>query len=248
MELSIAGTGTLVNSAAIVLGCIIGLFFKKLITEKMNGTIMQALGLCTVSIGLTGIISGGMEIAGGSLASRGTMVMIISIVLGTALGELIDIDRRLEALGNALGKRFSAGSGQSFSGGFVTATLTVCVGAMAIVGSLNDGLRHDPSVLYAKSVLDFVICIIFASTLGVGAIFSAVSVAVYQGGITLFASLLEPLLTDTVVTQMSFIGNILILGIGLNFLYKPRLKLANMLPAVFMPILWYAAEAAVKAI
>lgn len=239
MTLNIAGIGTIVNAAAIVLGCLIGLFFKRLISDKMNTTLTHALGLCTISLGIAGIIQGGLKISNGDLSAQNTMVMIISMVLGALIGELIDIDLRLENLGRAVECRFSAeGSGQ-FSRGFVTATLTVCVGAMAIVGSLNDGLRHDPSVLFAKSVLDFVICIIFASTLGIGAIFSAVSVAVYQGGITLFASLLEPLLTDAVVTQMSFIGNVLIMGIGLNFIYKPKIKLANMLPSVFMPLVWY---------
>lgn len=240
MSLSIAGTGTIVNSAAIIIGCLIGLFFKKLISEKMNTALTHALGLCTISLGIVGVIQGGIKIADGAMASRNTMVMIVSMVIGTIIGELIDIDLRLDRLGRAVERRFSAESGGRFSRGFVTATLTVCVGAMAIVGALNDGLRHDPSVLFAKSVLDFAVCIIFASTLGIGVIFSAVSVAVYQGLITVFASLLEPLLTDTVVTQMSFIGNVLIMGIGLNFLYKPKIKLANMLPSIFVPVVWYA--------
>ncbi len=243
MYFSVAGVGTLVNSAAIAVGCLIGLLFKKLISEKMSEGIMHALGLCTMSLGIVGIVCGGTKLAGEELSSRDTMVMIVSIVLGTIIGELIDIDLRLDKLGRIVEKRFSAESGGSFSRGFVTATLTVCVGAMAIVGALDDGLRHDPSVLFAKSALDFVICIIFASTLGIGALFSAVSVFVYQGAITLLASFLEPLLTDAVITQMSLIGNVLIFGIGLNFIYKPRIKLANMLPSIFIPIIWYGVEA-----
>ncbi len=220
-----------------MLGCLIGLFFKRLISEKMNETLMQALALCTMAVGITGLVQGGMELAGTELASRNTLVMIVSMVLGTIAGEAIDIDRQLDSLGNFLQKKVS-GSGD-FSRGFVTATLTVCVGAMAIVGSLNDGLRHDPSVLFAKSILDFVICIIFSSTLGIGAMFAAVPLFLYQGGITLFAKVLEPLLTDAVISQMTFIGSVLIMGIGFNFIYKPRLKLANMLPAVFVPLVWY---------
>lgn len=238
----IPGIGTVVNSAAIAVGCLLGLVFKRLISDKMNDALMHALGLCTISIGIAGAIQGGMCLFEGELSQRHTMVMIISMVIGTALGELIDIDRRLESLGNAVEARFASGAGGGFSRGFVTSTLTVCVGAMAIVGALEDGLSHNPSVLFSKSVLDFVISVVFASTLGIGALFSAVSVAVYQGSITLFASLLAPLLTDEVVTQMSFIGNILIMGIGLNFIYKPRIKLANMLPAVFIPVLWHAAR------
>ena len=240
------GIGTAANTAAIVLGCLIGLVFKKLISDKMNDGLMHALGLCTVSIGMIGAIQGGMDIADSGLSSRYTMVMIISMVIGTVIGEAIDIDKRLDDLGKSVESKVAAGSGGNFSRGFVTATLTVCVGAMAIVGSLEDGLMHNPSVLFSKSILDFVICIIFASTLGIGAMFSAVSVAVYQGGITLFASLLQPLLTDAVVTQMSFIGNILIMGIGLNFIYKPRIKLANMLPAVFVPVVWHIIESLIR--
>lgn len=240
------GIGTVANTAAIVLGCLIGLIFKKLISDKMNDGLMHALGLCTISIGMIGAIQGGMEIVDSGLSSRYTMVMIISMVIGTVIGELIDIDKRLDDLGKSVESKVAAGSSGSFSRGFVTATLTVCVGAMAIVGSLEDGLMHNPSVLFSKSILDFVICIIFASTLGIGAMFSAVSVAVYQGGITLFASLLQPLLTDAVVTQMSFIGNILIMGIGLNFIYKPRIKLANMLPAVFVPVVWHIIEGLIR--
>lgn len=233
------GSGTIVNSAAVVAGCLVGLFFKRIISEKLNTTLMQALALCTMATGITGIVQGGMEIAKDELSGRYALMMILSMVIGTVIGETIDIDRRLDSLGNILQKRFSSGGGD-FSRGFVTATLTVCVGAMAIVGALNDGLRHDPALLYTKSILDFTICIIFASTLGIGAMFSAIPLLLYQGGITLFAGVLEPLLSDAVVAQMGFIGSVLILGIGFNFIYQPRLRLANMLPAVFIPPVWFA--------
>lgn len=237
------GIGTIVNAAAVVGGCAIGLFFKKLISDKMNTTLMQALALCTIAIGLVGIVQGGVEVAKEGLSSRYTLVMILSMVTGTFIGETADIEKRLDSLGDFFQKKVASGGEGDFSRGFVTATLTVCVGAMAIVGSLNDGLLHDPSVLYAKSVLDFVICIIFASTLGIGAMFSAIPLFLYQGGITLFAGFLEPLLTDAAVAQMTLIGSVLIMGIGFNFVYKPRLRLANMLPAVFIPVIWYALSA-----
>ena len=233
------GLGTIVNSAAVIAGCLVGLFFKQHISEKLNTTLMQALALCTMTTGITGIVQGGMEIAKDGLGGRYTLMMILSIVIGTVIGETIDIDRRLDSLGNILQKKFASGSGD-FSKGFVTTTLTICVGAMAIVGALNDGLRHDPTLLYTKSILDFTICIVFASALGIGAMFAAVPLLIYQGGITLFAGALEPLLSDAVVAQMGFTGSVLIFGIGLNFIYKPRLKLANMLPAVFIPPVWFA--------
>ena len=234
------GLGTIVNSAAVVAGCLVGLVFKRLISEKLNTTLMQALALCTMATGITGIVQGGMEAAKGELSGRYALVMILSIVIGTIIGETIDIERRLDSLGNILQKRFSSGGDGDFSRGFVTTTLTVCVGAMAIVGSLNDGLSHDPTLLYTKSILDFTICIVFASTLGIGAMFAAVVLFLYQGGITLFAGVLEPLLSDAVVSQMGLIGSVLIMGIGFNFIYKPRLRLANMLPAVFIPPVWFA--------
>ncbi len=231
--------GTLVNAAAIIVGCLIGLLFKRLISEKLNNVLMQALALATMAMGLVGIVQGGMEITGGGLGGRYSLIMILSLVIGTLIGEAIDIDRRLNSLGKILEARLSAGASGDFSRGFVTATLTVCVGAMAIVGALNDGLRHDPALLYAKSILDFTICVVFASTLGIGVMFSAGALLLYQGGITVFARFLEPLLPEAVVAQMGFIGSVLILGIGLNFIYQPRLRLANMLPAVFVSPVWY---------
>ena len=233
------GLGTIVNSAAVAAGSLVGLFFKRIISEKLNTTLMQALALCTMATGITGIVQNGMEIAGGELGGRYALMMILSILIGTVIGETIDIDRRLDSLGNFLQKRFSSGDRGDFRRGFVTATLTVCVGAMAIVGSLNDGLRHDPTLLYTKSILDFAICIVYASTLGIGTVFAAGPLFLYQGGITLFAGALEPMLGAAVVAQMGFIGSVLIFGIGLNFIYKPRLRLANMLPAVFIPPVWY---------
>lgn len=232
--------GTLVNAAAIVIGCIIGLFFKRLVSEKMNEVLVQALALCTMATGILGAAQGGMAVTGGELGTRHTLIMILSMVIGTVIGEIINIQGKLDKLGAFLERRFSSGKEGDFSRGFVTATLTVCVGAMAIMGALNDGLRHDPTLLYTKSILDLTICVIYASTLGIGAMFSAVPLLIYQGGITVFARFLEPLLSDAVVAQMSFIGSVLIMGIGFNFIYKPKLRLANMLPAVFIPPLWYA--------
>ncbi len=231
--------GTLVNTAAIVVGCFIGLFFKRLVSEKMNEVLMQALALCTIATGILGAVQAGMAVTGGELGTRHTLMMILSMVIGTIIGEIIDIQDKLDRLGRLLEKRFSSGGEGDFSRGFVTATLTVCVGAMAIMGALNDGLRHDPTLLYTKSILDLTICVVYASTLGVGVMFSAVPLFIYQGGITVFARFLEPLLSDAVVAQMSFIGSVLIMGIGFNFVYKPKLRLANMLPAVFIPPVWY---------
>ena len=145
-------------------------------------------------------------------------------------------------MGNFFQRKFSHDSSSTFAEGFITASLVFCVGSMAILGSLNDGILRDPTILITKSLLDMIMAMVFASTLGIGVLFSIITVAVYQGIITLCASFLAPLLTEAVIAQMSFVGSILIMGIGFNFLYKPKLKLANMLPSMFIPLVYYLIE------
>lgn len=234
------GTGTLINAILVILGSFAGLFLKRAIPERLKSSMVQALALATITIGLTGIVTASCTFKdGGLLTSNYTIVMVISMAVGTFIGELINIDKRLDNMGHFLQKKFASGENSSFSEGFVTASLVFCVGSMAILGSLNDGILHDPTILITKSLLDCVMSLVFASTLGIGVMFSAITVIIYQGLITLCASLISPLLTETVIAQMTFIGSILIMGIGLNFLYKPSLKLANMLPAMFLPLIYY---------
>ncbi len=235
------GTGTIVNAVLVITGSLVGLLLKKAIPERLKESMVQALALATMTIGITGIINASSTVTnGGKLSGNYTILMVLSMAIGTFIGELINIDRRLDNMGQFFQKKFSEDSKSStFAQGFVTASLVFCVGSMAILGSLNDGILHDPTILITKSLLDMIMSVVFASTLGIGVMFSAVTVVVYQGLITLCASILSPLLTETVVAQMSFVGSILITGIGLNFLYEPKLKLANMLPAMFIPLVWY---------
>lgn len=234
------GTGTLINAVLVICGSLAGLFLKKSIPERLKTSMVQALALATITIGLTGIITASCTLKdGGGLTSSHTIVMVISMALGTFFGELINIDKKLDDMGAFFQKKFSAGGDSSFAEGFVTASLVFCVGSMAILGALNDGLYGDFTILLTKSLLDAVMSVVFASTLGMGVLFSAVTVIVYQGLITLCASLISPFLTQAVIAQMSFIGSILIMGIGLNFLYKPAIRLANMLPAMFLPLIYY---------
>lgn len=246
----IVGIGTIVNVAAVLLGSIVGLLFKKLINDKLREGVMSALGLAVFTIGLTGIITNSVfikDVTKGTLTGEFTLLMILAIAIGTLLGTLIDIEQRLEDIGNFLQRKLTKeGSNSTFSQGFVSASLLFCVGSMAIVGSLNDGISHDPNILFAKSILDGIMAVVFASTLGVGTMMSGVSLILYQGGLTLCASLIEPYLTDAVVSQMGFIGNVLIMGIGLNFVYKPKFKVGNMLPAVFIPFIYYLIRAIFK--
>lgn len=235
------GIGTIINAVLVVIGSLGGLLLKKAIPERLKNGMVQALALATMTIGITGIINASSTVAeGGKLSGNYTILMVLSMAIGTLIGELIDIERRLDNMGQFFQKKFDSGNTNStFAQGFVTASLVFCVGSMAILGSLNDGILHDPTILITKSLLDMIMSVVFASTLGIGVMFSTITIIVYQGLITLCASFLSPLLTQTVIEQMSFVGSILIMGIGFNFLYRPKLKLANMLPAMFIPLVWY---------
>lgn len=218
--------GTIVNTIAILIGGIVGLLFKNGISERYSTTIMNSLSLCVIFIGISG-----------SLKCDNVLLLIISLVIGAFLGEFLDIDAALKKLGDTLEKRFTGRWGK-ISDGFVTASLLFCVGAMAIVGSLESGLSGNHKILFAKSMLDGISSIIFASSLGIGVLFSSLSVLVYQGVITLCASLLKGILVSTVITSMTAVGSLLIVGLGLNMLGVTKIKVANLLPAVFIPVIY----------
>lgn len=220
--------GTIVNSAGILAGALIGLIFKRGIPEKMSDTLMKGLGLCTLFIGLTGAMKG-----------ENSMIIIISVIIGTLIGEGFDLEDKLNRLGKWLEKKVVGENSEkgSFAEGFVTSSLVVCVGAMAIVGSLQSGLVGNHDILYNKAILDFVISIIFASTMGVGVVFSAGMVFIYQGAITLLAQWISPFLTDAVINEMTCVGSIIIIGLAFNMLGMTKLKVMNYVPAVFVPIL-----------
>lgn len=237
------GIGTIVNVILVAIGSLLGLLLKKAIPERLKTSLTQALALATITIGLTGIITACCKVSEkGSLSSDYIILMVISMAVGTFIGELINIEKRLDNIGIFFQKKFSSESSGSFAEGFITASLVFCVGSMAILGSLNDGILHDPTILITKSLLDMIMSVVFASTLGIGVMFSVITIIFYQGLITLCASLLAPVLTGTVIAQMSFVGSILIMGIGFNFLYQPKLKLANMLPSMFIPLMWYVTQ------
>jgi hypothetical protein len=232
--------GTLVNTAAIIVGGVLGTLIKNGLGKKYKDIIMQAIGLSVMIVGISGALQGIYQVTEtGQLNRQYITIMIIGLVIGSIAGELVRIEDRLDSLGKWFQSRFSKGSG-SFSEGFVTASLVFCVGAMAIVGSLEDGLSGDTATLFAKSILDGVASLIFASSLGIGVAFSAIPVLVYQGSITLLAGVIKPWLTDVVISQTSVIGGVLILAIGLNLLGITKVKVGNMLPAVLIPIIYQA--------
>lgn len=218
--------GTIVNTLAVIVGAAIGMVVKKGLSDKMSDTLMKGLGLCTLFLGISG-----------SLEGKNSLVLIVSMVVGTLIGEGIDLEEKINRLGDFLESKFKSKDGKkvSIAEGFVTASLLFCVGAMAIVGSLQSGLTGNHEMLFNKSVLDCVAAIIFASSLGLGVMFSAAFVFVYQGTITLLAQWVSPFLTDTVIAEMTCVGSVIIMGLALNMLGITKLKVMNYVPAVFVP-------------
>lgn len=233
------GIGTIVNTVAVILGSLIGLLLKKGIPERATEAVMKALGVATMFIGI-GCTLSEMLVMGedGQLTTQGIMMMIISLALGALVGELLRIEEGLDKLGEKLKNTKLFRNSKTFSEGFITATLVVCVGAMAIVGSLRDGMLGDPTMLYSKSALDFISTMMFASALGVGVLLSAVPMALYQGGITLLAGLIGGFFTDSIISNLSLVGSVLIFGVGVNLVFGKKLKVGNMLPALLVPILY----------
>ncbi len=220
--------GTVVNSLAIIGGGLIGMMVGSGLKANYRLTIMQALSLAVILVGLKT-----------ALQTTDLLLVIISLAAGTLFGEWLQIQELLNSVGRLLESRV-AGQGAGAVRGFVTASLVFCVGAMAIVGSLESGLANSHQTLYAKSMLDGIASLIFATTLGIGVLFSALSVIIYQGTITCAAGLLQPLLEPTVVSQMSAVGGLLIVAIGINMLEIKVIRVGNMLPAIFIPLAWFA--------
>lgn len=217
-------TGTLVNAAAIAVGAAFGATLRKNIPERFNNTIIQGLALAVVVIGLQMAIG-----------SKNILIVILSLVAGGFTGELLKIEERLNSFGLWVESKLGNGRGE-FSRGFVTASLVYCVGAMAVVGSIQDGLQGDPSTLYVKALLDGVSSIFFASTMGFGVAFSFIPVFLYQGSITMLAQYVQAFLTPAVVTEMTATGGILICGIGIKILGIKEIRVGNLLPAIIFAV------------
>ncbi len=218
--------GTIVNAAAITAGVAVGLVFKRGISDKIQHTIMQGLGLAVMLIGL--------KIA---WQTQNEIILILSIAVGALTGEFIGIEEKLEKLGVWLESKVG-GSNGSIAKAFVTASLIYCIGAMAIMGAIEDGLTGNPKTLYAKSALDGITAIIFTSTLGIGVLFSVIPVVIYQGSITLFAEFLKTFLSEVMIIEMNAVGGLLIVGIGMNILGLKKIKVGNMLPAIVFAVLF----------
>lgn len=232
------GLGTIINVAAIIIGGLGGLLFGKLLKERFQDTLIKALGVCTMFIGISGTLEKMLTIVDGGLSSNGTMMVIVSMAVGAVLGELVDLDGKLEKFGCWLKIKTGNARDNSFVHGFVTTSLTVCIGAMAIVGAINDGIFGDYSILVAKSALDLVLVMIMTASMGKGCIFSAIPVGLLQGSVTILAKLVEPLMTEGALYNLSMVGSMLIFCVGVNLIWERKIKVANMLPALVIAVVW----------
>ena len=230
------GLGTVINVAAIVLGGLLGMIFGRFIGDRHRETLCKACGLSVIFIGVAGALKGMFSVADGKLVYGGDFLIIGTLALGALIGELINIEGGFERFGAWLKKKTRSTGDGSFIEGFVNASFTVCIGAMAIVGAINDGLYGDLTVLVTKSILDLIIIMVMAASLGKGTIFSAIPVALLQGGVTALSLLIKPIMTETALLYLSVVGNILIFCVGINLVFGKKIKVANLVPAIILAV------------
>ena len=231
------GLGTIVDALAIVAGALIGRFAGKALPDRVQKTLLSACGVMTLFIGIGGVMQHMLVVTQSGIKTQGTMMMILSLIAGSVLGGIIDLEGKLEKFGVYLKEKSGNADDASFVNACVTASLTVCIGAMAIVGSIEDGIYADHSILFTKSILDFVIIIAMASALGIGTAFSAIPVAILQGVVTLLARLAAPLMTNQTMSNLSYVGAALITCVGINLIFPRKVSVANMLPSLIFAVI-----------
>lgn len=237
------GVGTIINVCCIVAGGLVGLIGKRFISQRLQDALLKACGLSVIFLGLGGALEKMLTVAAAAdgsvtLSSGGTMMILVSLAAGSAIGEAIDLDARFEALGSWLREKTGSSGDATFVDGFVTASLTVCIGAMAIVGSIQDGISGDYTTLALKGAIDAVCICAMAASMGKGVIFSALPVGVWQGLVTAASTLLQPVMTRAALDNLGLVGSILIFCVGVNLIWPRTFKPANMLPAVFIAAAW----------
>lgn len=235
------GIGTIVNVIAVILGGILGILFGKKIKLEIRDSLMKVAGVAVIFIGISGALTGLLKINedGSALTTNGALMMIISLILGTLAGELIKIEKKLDRFGEWLKVKAHATEDGGFVGAFVNTSLVICVGAMAVVGAIEDGIGGNPSTLFAKALLDFLIVIIMTSTLGKGCIFAFIPIGIFQGTVTALSKFAEPLLSmGTVISDMSLVGNVLIFCVGINICFGKKFNVGNMLPSLIVAIIY----------
>lgn len=232
------GLGTLINTGTVIVGGILGLLIKKGIPQKLQKTLMQGCGISTIFIGIVGVLACMLKYENQVFSSSGSMLLIFSLVLGGLFGELLDIEKAMDNLGEKIKRLCRADGDNSFVEGFVSASLIMCVGAMAIVGSIEDGLSGNFQTLLAKSILDGVIAIILSSTYGLGVICSALVIFIYQGLITVLAHFIGGFIGDNLIFNLSFVGSALIFCVGVNLTFGKKIKVGNFLPSLLIPVFY----------
>ncbi len=235
------GLGTVINCAAVILGGIFGILFGKRIKEDIRESLMKTAGVAVIFIGISGVLTEMLKVSSedNSLSSYGALMMIISLIIGTLAGELLKIEKKLDRFGEWLKKKTKSTEDNGFVGAFVNTSLIICVGAMAVVGAIEDGISKDPTTLIAKALLDFLIVIIMTSTLGKGCIFAFIPIGIFQGSITALSTLIQPVLsTGTIISDMSLVGNVLIFCVGINICFGKKFNVGNMLPSLAAAVIY----------
>ena len=231
------GLGTIINTAGIVVGGLSGMLFGSLLKERHQESLKMACGISVLFIGIAGAMEGMLTINNGVISSGQAMLVTLCLALGSLIGEIIDVENLFEKFGEWLKFKTGNSKDSEFVNAFVTASLTVCIGAMAIVGAIQDGISGDWSILATKAILDFIIIMVMTSSLGKGSIFSAIPVLIFEGLITVLASFLKPIMTDLALDYLSLVGSILIFCVGLNLVWGKKIKVANMLPAIILAVI-----------
>ena len=230
------GLGTIINTLAILSGGVLGALYGRFLSESAQETLTKVCGVSTLFIALSGAMEGMLTVENGSIVSSGSMLIVICLALGAVVGEAMNIEGAFERFGEWLKVKSGNARDPRFVNAFVTASLTVCIGAMAIVGSIQDGLTGDYAVLATKAILDLIIIMVMSCSLGLGAVFSAIPIALFQGSITALAGLVRPVMTEGALANLSLVGNVLIFCVGINLLWGKKIKVANLLPAIVFAV------------
>jgi len=231
------GLGTIINTLAILLGGALGALFGRFLSQSAQDTLTRVCGVSTLFIALSGALEGMLHVENGMIVSSGSMLIVICLALGAFVGELLKIEDAFDRFGQWLKVKSGNAGDSGFVHAFVTASLTVCIGAMAIVGSIQDGISGDYSILATKAVLDLIIIMVMSCSMGRGAVFSAIPVAIFQGSITALASLLRPVMTEAALANLSLVGNVLIFCVGINLVFGKKIRVANLLPAIVAAVI-----------
>ena len=231
------GLGTVINTLAILAGGLLGALFGRLLTDNAQDTLTKVCGVSTLFIAVSGALEQMLRVENGIIVSSGSMLIVITLALGALIGEVLGIEEAFESFGRWLKIKTGNAGDAGFVHAFVTASLTVCIGAMAIVGSIQDGITGDYSILATKAVLDLIIIMVMSCSLGRGAVFSAIPVAVFQGSITALAGFLRPVMTEGALANLSLVGNVLIFCVGINLVWDKKIRVANLLPAIVLAVI-----------